>query len=493
MVHIRKQSVLGSIFAILGVGIGFLNSGFLQPKLLATEEIGILRYFISLSGIVASLASLGMPPVLIKYIPLSKSHGYEERLHRLLLITLGIGLFLGLFFLALYLNFFQDNLNSSWFGYVYQFYIITFFLSSMISWLDVHGFTSNSIFARDVVIKFGFVSVLGALYIFDFSFETFLYFIEGVYIVGIVVLVYMAISNKIGLRFRVKKVTSKLPLKSILSLAGFSVISNSINFLKREIDILMVANILNFSATGIYAIMMFFAVLVEVPGRGLNAVAPVKIGQLWAQMDMKALNSLYHKTSQNQLIIAGFVYICLLSIMPVAFDIMPNGNTFSSGFMVVVWLGLAHFTQLSFGDSGRILYYSDKYLYNFYFTSLMLALVIGLNWLLIPRYGLNGAGFATFMSQLILNIIRWYFLKNNYNLQPFNKASLKGFLLFILSLTYAIVIQLLLEEQSNFVRGMLAVIPVSIVYVSIIRYSSIAPDLKGRLLTYMAKIKEVFS
>jgi len=493
MVHIRRQSVLGSVFSILGVGVGFLNSGILQPKLLTTDEIGLLRYFISISGIVASLAALGMPPVLIKYLPLAKSEGYEKKLHRLFVILLGIGSLLGLAFLGIYLHFFQDSLSPRWFSYVYQFYIIIFLLSTAISWLNVHGLTSKSIFARDVVIKFGFVSVLLALYLFGFSFNTFLYFIEGVYILGVIVLLYAIFSKNIGLKLKSVNPNIELPLKPILSLAGFSVVSSSINLLKREIDILMVANLLNFSATGVYAIVMFFAVLVEVPGRGLNAIAAVRFGQLWAEKDMRAMNLLYHKTSQNQLIICGFVYVILISIMPLAFEIMPNGETFSTGYMVVVWLGLAHFTQLSFGDSGRILFYSDKYKYNFYFTSIMLALVIGLNWIFIPKYGLTGAGFATFLSQFILNIIRWLFLKKNFNLQPFNSQSLRGFILFLGSLLYALIIQYVLDIQNIFLQSAIAILPICILYFLLIRYSGIAVDLRKRLDVYLAKVKELIS
>ncbi len=493
MVHIRRQSVLGSIFAILGVGIGFLNSGYLQPKLLLTEEIGILRYFISLSGIVASLASLGMPPVLIKYVPLARSEGYENKLHRFFVGISVIGLLIGVLFLYVYLNYFQSQLEQVWFSYVYQFYFITFLLSMMISWLDVHGLTSNSIFARDVVIKFGFVAVLICLYLFGFSFEFFLYLIEGVYIIGVLLLVYIALSKRIGLKLKPVKNQNKIPVKSILSLAGFSVVSNSINFLKREIDILMVANIMNFSSTGIYGIMMFFAALVEVPGRGLNAVAPVRIGQLWAQRDMKALNSIYHKTSQNQLVISGFVFVCLISIMPTAYALMPKGETFSEGYLVVVWLGLAHFTQLSFGDSGRILYYSEKYRYNFYFTMLMLLLVIGLNWYLIPIYGLGGAGFATFLSQVVLNLIRWGFLKKKYALQPFNKQSLFAFALFSLALIYAVIIQVGITIENPFKRSAIAIIPIAISYFLLVRYTSIAIDLKDRLEVYLSRVRELIS
>jgi O-antigen/teichoic acid export membrane protein len=493
MVHIRRQSVLGSIFALFGVVLGFLNSGFLQPKLLSTEEIGILRYFISLSGVVGSLAALGMPPVLVKYIPLSKADGYEEKLHRLFIAILIFGLLLGLSFLFIYLNYFQDKLTKDWFKYLYQFYLLIFLFSSASSWLDVHGLTSKSIFARDVIIKFGFVAVLVTLYFFSFSFELFLYLIEMVYVAAILLLIYILGANSLGLRFKIPENGANFPLKSILSLAGFSVIANSIAFLKREIDILMVADLLDFSATGIYAIMMFFAVLVEVPGRGLNAIAPIRFGQLWAKNDMVGLNNLYHKTSQNQLIISGFVYASLLSVMPAIFELMPNGDTFSTGYLVVVWLGLAHFTQLSFGDSGRILFYSDHYKYNFYFLVLMLFLVISLNRLLIPTYGLSGAGFATFLSQLILNIIRWLFLKKKYGLEPFNHSSIKAFSLFMLCIIYVFAILNFIETGNVFINSSIAFVPVLAGYFILIRYTDIAVDLKDRLTIYIAKVKGIIS
>jgi len=124
---------------------------------------------------------------------------------------------------------------------------------------------------------------------------------------------------------------------------------------------------------------------------------------------------------------------------------------------------------------------------------LMLVLVISLNWLLIPKYGLNGAGFATFLSQLILNIIRWVFLKENFNLQPFNKDTLKGFVLFSLSVIYALLIQYLVKFESTFLKSVIALLPIIICYYLVIRYTNNAPDLKDRLNTYYNKVREILT
>jgi O-antigen/teichoic acid export membrane protein len=45
--------------------------------------------------------------------------------------------------------------------------------------------------------------------------------------------------------------------------------------------------------------------------------------------------------------------------------------------------------------------------------------MIGLNFILIPIYGINGAAFATLLSTIMFNLIRFIFLLVKYGMHPF--------------------------------------------------------------------------
>ncbi|MGB6037535.1 MAG: hypothetical protein WBG42_14770, partial [Cryomorphaceae bacterium] len=97
---------------------------------------------------------------------------------------------------------------------------------------------------------------------------------------------------------------------------------------------------------------------------------------------------------------------------------------------------------------------------------------------------------ATFLSQLILNLIRWFFLKKNYSLKPFNRSSAYGFLIFVLSLGYVIIVRSFSSFDNVFLESAVALMPILLGYFLFIRYTENAEDLKERLDVYSKKIKE---
>ena len=55
-----KQAALGGIISIIGVVLGFLNAGLLQPLLLEPSQIGLLKLFTSLSSVLGIIGLAGL-------------------------------------------------------------------------------------------------------------------------------------------------------------------------------------------------------------------------------------------------------------------------------------------------------------------------------------------------------------------------------------------------------------------------------------------------
>ena len=59
MGKIKDQTIKGSIYSYLGVGLGFIISGLVLPKLLTTGENGLLNLLLAYSSLFAQFATLG--------------------------------------------------------------------------------------------------------------------------------------------------------------------------------------------------------------------------------------------------------------------------------------------------------------------------------------------------------------------------------------------------------------------------------------------------
>lgn len=488
MSTIRKQSIIGSIIAVIGVVVGFLNSGWLQPKILEVEQIGVLRYILSLSALVSVFSGMGVGAILLRYIPLAHKNGYQKQLSAIFAIILFVGQLVGLLGLVIYLNYWQEKLNARWFMHVYLMYSVGFIFSTLSSFLSANSLVSHTLFLREIVIKLGFVLSLIAMYLFSFSFEMFLTFVEISYAISILlVLGFLFKFNKVvvpSLKFS----TSNIPLKAIGGLALYSVLSGSVGILTKEIDILMVTRFIDFEATGIYGTMLFFGVLVSIPSRGLQGISSVKIGEAWANDNLPFLNDLYKKTAQSQIVVAGFVFVMLIGNLLTVFEILPKGEVFSKGLWVVFWLGLAQLVDMASGVSGELLYYSKHYKYGFYFSTLLLVCLVGFNFVFIPIYGINGAAFATFLSQVINNFARWFFLRKFYGLQPFNVQYLKTLVFTLVMIIAVLIARKWLVDMHFVAAGLIMSLPIICAYFVLVRFTQLAPDLNERLLVYEAKL-----
>ena len=101
---IQKQSVYGLVLSYLGVILGFITTGYLMPKFLLEEEIGLLRVLVSYATLVAQFAGLGFSIVAVRMFPYFRNpktnhHGF---LGLFLIISM-----LGWFFVMILFHFYE--------------------------------------------------------------------------------------------------------------------------------------------------------------------------------------------------------------------------------------------------------------------------------------------------------------------------------------------------------------------------------------------------
>jgi len=97
---IIKQSIKGSFWSYLGVGLGFITTSFLFPKYVSTEVIGLFGVIVAYSTIASQLSSLGINGVTGRLFPYfrDESNGHNGFLFiGVSVVLIGFVLFLAVF------------------------------------------------------------------------------------------------------------------------------------------------------------------------------------------------------------------------------------------------------------------------------------------------------------------------------------------------------------------------------------------------------------
>jgi O-antigen/teichoic acid export membrane protein len=116
------------------------------------------------------------------------------------------------------------------------------------------------------------------------------------------------------------------------------------------------------------------------------------------------------------------------------------------------------------------------------FGVILAVMAIILNLVLIPKYGINGAGLATFIAIVIYNTIKIVFVKRKFNMLPFSSETLKITILLIL-----LVIGFYFWEFpfNAYLNITLKSIAIGIVYATVIYKLNVSEDISEAIRKYL--------
>ena len=183
------------------------------------------------------------------------------------------------------------------------------------------------------------------------------------------------------------------------------------------LDVLLVGALVSPSAAGVYAatsrlvmVGMFAAQAVQM------AIAP-QISALLARHDGARAQHLYQVATAWLMAPSWPVYVLLAVFAPTALGVFGPG--FVRGQAVLVILSLAMLVNLGTGNVNVILLMGGKSWWNLANTAVSLALNVGLNLALIPRFGITGAAVAWAVSILWQNLAPVIQVRRALGIQPF--------------------------------------------------------------------------
>lgn len=436
---IARQSIKGAIANYIGVAIGVFVTFFVVTKYLTQEQIGLTRVLVDAAMLFSSLAQLGTNASIIRFFPYFKDDRNNHGIFgwSVLIPLIGFTLF------ALAFLIFREPLLAVYSknapllaDYFYMLPMLTFFALYM-TVFETNASVLMRITVPKLVREVGIrLFNLAAYLLLGFKvieLPTFVWIFCGSYGVAMLLnLFYLLslghISFRIDRKFLDRRKYKEIVLYTLFMtatvLAGNIPLFNSI-FLGAKTSLAL---------TGVYAIVMYIANVVEVPYRSLGAISRPVIATAVKENRWDEVNRLGRQVALHQFLVSLMIFYIIWINIDTLFAIIPNGEKYSIGKYAVFILGLAKVVNSSFSVGTDILNYSRRFILSLPFITVLTASAILLNLVLIDSMGINGAATATLLSYLLYFLILHTYLWRRMKVNVFSFPQLKLVTLIVLLL-----------------------------------------------------------
>jgi O-antigen/teichoic acid export membrane protein len=435
---VKKQSIKNTIITFFGFGIGAVNALFLYTNFLGKLHYGIVAIVLSGANILMPLMAFGIHNTLIRFYSRYKTESEKE-------VFLTFSVFFPLIFIVPFLLIFfefQDKIFSLWKQQSPElkpyFFLIPIvglcmgYFEIFYAWVKVKMQSVIGNLISEVLGRLIIMGLLFGLYFQLYSKEIFIYLVAFAYFVQLLsMLIYAFAIQKPVFRF-------VLPsnLKEICQYSFFIIVSGGVAVMLVDFDKVMIPLYKTISENAEYSVAIFISTVIIVPSRAMTQIIAPITAKLINENKWEELNDLYKKSAINLQVIGGLFMLGIFLNIKQLYLIIPDNYT--GGLAVVFMIGLSKFYDLILGNNNSIIINTKYYRMVLVFGIFTVFLMIGLNMIFIPLYGIEGSAFATLLTVLIYNTIKLIFVIKKMNLYPFTLKTLKSFgiLIFVFLVFY---------------------------------------------------------
>ena len=438
-----KQTSRNILTISIALVIGAVNTLYFYPEFLKDEYYGLVVFLLATSNLLQPLMSLGAQHTIIKfYSSFNDKKSKDNFLSSIIFIPLIIILPVSFLVVQMHdtIGSFLSMQNPIIESYVWVIFLVSFATSyfevfyawSRVQLKSVFGNALKEIYPRVSVF---ILLVLVSLDIIEK--ENFVWFLTGLYFLRLLIMIIYSLS------LYKPKFSFILPenFKEIVSYSIYILLAGSAASLLIDIDKYMIPQKEAISQTAYYAVAVFIATVVEIPGRAMFQILNPMVAKAINTNDNKNLNELYQKSSTNLLIICGFFFL-LINLNIVSFYELMNNQFYADAIWVVLIISIAKLIQMSFGCGPAILATSSFYKITLPFSISMAISVYFLNDYLIDLYGINGAAISTLIVLFLFTVLKVLYINFKLKIQPYNLNTIK--IIVLISVLYFTLICLIL-------------------------------------------------
>ncbi|AUP77201.1 lipopolysaccharide biosynthesis protein [Flavivirga eckloniae] len=422
---VASQSFKNVISTYLGFFVGAINTLFLYTEFLSDEYYGMVGYMLSLAYVIMPLMSFGAHNTLIKFYSSFKTRvSLNSFLTLMLFLPFIITIPLSFFSYVCYdtIADFLSKENDIISGYIWHVIVIALALAYFevfFAWAKVQMQTVFGNFMKEVFHRIGTMVLLFLLHFNVVDVEQFMIGLVCVYVLRMFVMNAYAFSVKLPV-ITFKKVNG---VSSIFKYSFLIIIAGSIATIFLDVDKVMLGAYIKIEEIAYYNVAVFIAAVIAVPQKSMNQILLPLSAKYLNEKDFDALEDLYKKSSLNLFIISGFIFLLIVLNIDQLYYIIPE--EFNGGLFVVFIISVGKLYDAILGSNNAILFNSDYYRVVLYLGVALVILMIVLNMVFIPLFGIDGAALATFIAIFVYNSIKLLFVYKKFQIHPFTSNVLR--------------------------------------------------------------------
>jgi len=428
---VLSQSFKNTIWTYVGFALGAVNTLFLYTNFISAEYYGLVTFILSTAFVMMPLMAFGVHNTIIKFY---SSYKTKNSLNSFLTLVLFLPL-LVIVPVALigYLSYdtigdFLSQKNAIVKDYIWHIFAVAVALAYFeifYAWSKVKMQTVFGNFMKEVFHRAGVMVLLFCVYKMWLTVEEFIFAIVMIYILRMAIMKLYAYS----VHFPVVKFKRIPNLKEVLNYSALIIIAGSVAVLLLDIDKFMLGEFIEIENVAYYGVAIYIATVIGVPARAMYQITNPITAEYLNKNQLKNLKDLYQKSSLNLFIISGLIFLLIILNINELYRVIPQ--EFSGGLLVVFMIGMVKLYDNLLGNNNAILFNSDYYRVVLILGVILAILTVILNIVFIPRYGINGAAFATFLAVLLYNSAKLVFVSYKFKMQPFTSATAKTFVLML--------------------------------------------------------------
>ncbi|WP_367388796.1 lipopolysaccharide biosynthesis protein [Lewinella sp. LCG006] len=442
---IKRQGIKAGIWMYAGVILGFVNGILLFPRILGPEVYGFVQWLFSVTGVLATVGSLGMRSGLVRYFPFFRS---AENKHygflgfSLLIAHVGLLLLLLLLWLGqgYFFEFFESPENATylkssyWLLPLLLIFLVIFDILS--SYLMALLRPSVMLFLRDLLSRVITTGLIVWFYFGGLTVDAFLF----LFVAKQVILIFGAYVylKRMG-EWHLKIDWTAYPrerLREIGNYNAFNILTGLGGQLVNRIDSIMIPALISFEMNGIYSLFYFVTTIIIMPYEAVRQIITPLIAEAWKDNDLVQIQDLYQRTARGAFAIGLLIFIGIVANLDNA--VLLIGAEYAIGTNVAIWLGIGQLIYCMNGYNLAILTLSDQFRWDLLIKLSAVMLNAVTNYLFIIAFGITGAAIATASTICVSNFIYQGLIWKYFKMQPFTKQmvgiTLLGGVVYVLQL-----------------------------------------------------------
>jgi len=209
----------------------------------------------------------------------------------------------------------------------------------------------------------------------------------------------------------------ELKYSEILKISIPLMFAQSVQFIMAWTDKLMLGNMMGSDEVGIYFTAFKLSMFASIALMAINSIASPKFAELYGKKDFDGLKKVAHQ-STKMIFLATLPLVVLFFSFP-EFLLGIFGEEFKVGVTAFIYLSIGKLISSLSGSVGNLLQMTGKQV--IFMNVLFFGAIINvlLNFLLIPKYGINGAALASMISLSTWNLTMVYFVKREFGFYTF--------------------------------------------------------------------------